>query len=702
CIGRIDDQVKIRGFRIELGEINNMLSQHPQIRANVTLVRRDKYEEKTLVAYIVPNEEEQQRADDPGHRKLIDNLREYLKQKLPSYSVPSVFVPMKKLPLTPNGKIDKAALPFPDTPLFRTASRQSSSAEEREGTGAGEQRPGLDRLTATERLLCEIWASVIDLPPTLEIEPTANFFDLGGHSILATRMIFQVRKDMAVDAPLSLVFKHPTLRGMAAALDNLSNELGLMGSGAPVTAQKSKSQQAKAAEKELAVEEEEEEEFDYSAEAKALMAELPALKSAYLHYPAILSQGLEYRPTGSRGPVFFLTGATGFLGVFILAGLLQRHPDATVYCLTRAPSVEAALGRVRKTAKAHHLWKDEWEASGSVKAVLGDLSRPRLGLSDSDWDMLTKNADAIVHNGALVHWVYPYSKLRGPNVLSTIEALKLAAAGPTPKPLTFVSSTSALDTPHYVRLCEELQSGVPESDDLSGSERGLRSGYGQSKWVAERLLREARQRGFPVTIVRPGYVVGDSKTGVTNTDDFIWRLVKGCIQLGQTPIMNNVVNMCPVDYVARVVVEVITQPRALDGLVYHVVNSEGFRFQTMFDLLREYGYPVPDTEYIKWRDSLMDFTLSHTDSALYPLLHFVLDDLPTSTKSADLDDSNTRSVLDAVGVRCPSIKDLMGIYLAYLVKVGFVDVPPNASSAEKTLPELDIEVHDVITRTSQN
>ena len=651
-------------------------------------MRRDKYEEKALVAYIVPNEEEQQRTDDPGHRQLISNIREYLKQKLPSYSVPSVFVPMKKLPLTPNGKIDKATLPFPDTPLFHTASHQTSANEAESGD---KQRPVLANLSNTERALCEICASVIDLPTTFEIGPMAYFFDLGGHSILATRTIFHVRKEMAIDAPLSLVFKQPTLRGMAAALDSLANELNIIDGN--------NTDAVKATEK-ASPDVDEEEEFDYSSEAKALESELPTPASPYLAYPAVLAD--TNRPEGSSGPTFLLTGATGFLGVFILAGLLQRHPGATVYCLTRAKSPEEAMERVRKTAEAHLLWKDEWTKNGSVRAIVGDLSKPHLGLDNETWDTMVREVHAIIHNGALVHWVYPYSKLRAPNVLGTIEAIKLSAAGSTSKPLVFVSSTSALDTSNYVRMCENTQRGVPESDDLSGSEHGLRIAYGQSKWVAERLLMQARKRGLPITIVRPGYVVGDSKSGVTNTDDFIWRLVKGCIQLEQTPIMNNVVNLCPVDYVARVVIEVISQPRALDNMVYHVVNTEGFRFQTIFDLIKAYGYNVKDTEYIKWRDSLMDYTLTHTDNALYPLLHFVLDDLPTSTKSADLDDRNTRFILKSVGVSCPSMSDLVGLYLAYLIKVGFISSPSDAANAEKRLPELDIQVHGIITRSSQN
>lgn len=104
-----------------------------------------------------------------------------------------------------------------------------------------------------------------------------------------------------------------------------------------------------------------------------------------------------------------------------------------------------------------------------------------------------------------VHWVYPYEKLRAANVLGTMVALRLAATG-RPKMLCFVSSTSVLDAEHYVRL----PGAVSESDPLDGAQTGLKVGYGQTKWVAERVLMEAARRGLAVSIVRPGYVVGDS------------------------------------------------------------------------------------------------------------------------------------------------------------------------------------------------
>ncbi|KAJ1798565.1 large subunit of alpha-aminoadipate reductase, partial [Coemansia sp. RSA 2399] len=366
CIGRIDDQVKIRGFRIELGEINNMLSQHPRIRANVTLVRRDKYEEQTLVAYIVPSEEEQRRTDDVGRRQLIKDVRDYLRQKLPAYAVPSVFVPMKRLPLTPNGKVDRAALPFPDTPMFKSDKHIAASADAADAAaGDNELRPELAALSPTERAVALIWIDLLELSASTPVEADANFFDLGGHSILATRMVFRVRKDFAVDAPLGLVFTQPTLRAMAAAVDALQSELQLDDAQAPEVAAPAAAAAATGSQQP-----------SYADDLETLLPQVPHVGAAYMAYPPVLVES-------SGAPTFLLTGATGFLGAFVLAELLRRHPKSTVLCLTRAKTSEAAMARVRAAAEANLVWNEAWATR--VRAVVGDLAQPHLGMSSSDW-----------------------------------------------------------------------------------------------------------------------------------------------------------------------------------------------------------------------------------------------------------------------------------------------------------------------------
>ncbi|OZJ06152.1 hypothetical protein BZG36_01041 [Bifiguratus adelaidae] len=699
CSGRADDQVKIRGFRIELGEIDTHLSQHPLVRENVTLVRRDKNEEQTLVSYFIPvqggddaagllsSEVDEEGGDEESkglksrrrYTRLIRDIQAWLKQKLPSYAVPTVFVPMVRMPLTPNGKIDKPALPFPDTAQFRD--RNGSAKKPSSASDAV-----LAAMTPTERTVHDIWQSLLPSPPEPTIPLDDNFFDLGGHSLIATRLVFEVRRRCGVDAPLGLVFKEPTIRGLAREVDRLQQGDLLIDDERPEAKGGAAVSEGKGETGSLS-NDRKEEEFDYAADLNTLTS---LLEKSYFggNLEATTKQP---QPTEKRN--VFLTGATGFLGVFILSSLLQDTAVGRVVCLVRASDEASAFGRIRKALANHLLWKDSFATDGRIQVVCGDLGEERLGLSQADWERVCNETDIVIHNGALVHWVYPYAHLRAANVMGTFYAMQIAGSGNRPKSFCFVSSTSVLDTEHYVQLSDSMiqrgSAGVLETDDLEGARTGLRSGYGQSKWVAEKLIMEARSRGLPATIVRPGYILGDSRTGVTNTDDFIWRLVKGCTQLGSIPFINNAVNICAVDYVAGCVTSVALTPESSKLGVFHITHPTVYRFNEMFTSLKRYGYQCDQIEYIQWRNQLMDFTLESQDNALYPLLHFVLDDLPTSTKAPILDFQNTQRIAGTRGVTCPPMNDdLMGIYLAYLVQVGFMDAP--AAEAELKLPHLDV------------
>jgi L-aminoadipate-semialdehyde dehydrogenase len=216
------------------------------------------------------------------------------------------------------------------------------------------------------------------------------------------------------------------------------------------------------------------------------------------------------------------------LGAYLLRDLLTRtSPPIKVIAHVRSVDSAAALHRVIQSCQAYGVWDPSW--TSRITCVTGNLGDRHLGLSEPAWDRLAREVDIVIHNGAMVHWVYPYSNLKPANVQGTLDILALCATG-KPKHLSFVSSTSVLDTPHFVKQSQG-GNGVSEDDDLSGSATGLGTGYGQSKWVAEYLVRAAGARGLRGTIVQPGYVTGDKTSGVTNTDDFLIRMAKGCIQL---------------------------------------------------------------------------------------------------------------------------------------------------------------------------
>ncbi|KAK9456154.1 hypothetical protein V1511DRAFT_496690 [Dipodascopsis uninucleata] len=682
CSGRADDQVKIRGFRIELGEIDTHLSQHTAVRENITLVRRDKDEEPTLVSYFVPHETvnaSTTEASDPivsglvRYADLIRDIRAYLKTKLPSYAVPTVIVPLAKLPLNPNGKIDKPRLPFPDTAQLAAAASVNGNSSNVEGNAP--------TLTVTEASVRDLWLEVLPHQPAV-INPSDSFFDVGGHSMLATRMIFELRKRLAVELPLGYVYAHPTLAALASEIDRIKN------SDMPVSGLVTESSEGK------------NEAVDYAADAAALVKKRLPAKFASAVTPFTREQGTSL--------TVFVTGATGFLGSYLVQDLLAAHGKSTNIQLilhVRAKTPEAGMERVQASAKAYGVWEDSF--ASHIRVVTGSLEQDNLGLSQEEWSELADTVDVIIHNGAQVHWVYPYTILRGPNVIGTLSALELAAKG-KPKSFVFVSSTSTLDNDYFVDLSDaELASGragVSEEDDLSGSSSGLGNGYGQSKWAAEYIVRAAGARGLTGAVIRPGYVTGQSVNGITNTDDFIVRMMKGCVQLGLVPDIHNTVNMVPVDHVARVIIaSAFSSPSLSPGgvRVVHVTGHPRLRFNEFLGTLADYGYDIASVNYVHWRQALETYVVRDAkDNALYPLLHFVLDNLPSSTRAPELDDKNAIAALefDASTWTSPEVtkvkgagvsKQTIGIYLAYLVSIGFID-RPTLSSTSSPLPSIAV------------
>jgi thioesterase domain-containing protein/acyl carrier protein len=187
-VGRMDNQIKMRGFRIELGEIENIIVRHPGVREAVVLVRENNPGDKRLVAYIVPR---------PKLDLTTSKLRSYLKDQLPEYMVPSVFVLLDHLPLTPNGKIDRKALPIPD--------------QNRSAIVESYQSPR----TIMEESLASIWAEVLGVK---KVGIHDNFFDLGGHSLLAVRVVNLIKKRIGRTVRIASIFQAPTVERMTSVL----------------------------------------------------------------------------------------------------------------------------------------------------------------------------------------------------------------------------------------------------------------------------------------------------------------------------------------------------------------------------------------------------------------------------------------------------------------------------------------------------
>lgn len=467
----------------------------------------------------------------------------------------------------------------------------------------------------TEQILAEIWQDVLGIE---QVGIEDDFFELGGHSLLATQLAFAVEKTLRRTFSVKIVFEKPTVVQQAACLHGERGEAVL----------------------------------DLQSEAR--------LGSDIWPLP---TKPIEI----SRSQALLLTGATGFLGAFLLADLLQKT-QAKVYCLIRATTESQALRRLQQQL-AHYELLDriDWRR---VIPVCGDLEADRLGLARNRYQEIVASVDAIFHNGALVNFVQPYQSLKAANVLGSIEVLRLAATE-RPKAIHYVSTLSV-----FAGRPSNPQ-GFTETDEPLLSDE-LTGGYAQSKWVAEKLLQSASQRGFQVTVYRPATVAGDSRNGVWNTDDFICRVFKGCVQMGLIPDDDSRLDMAPVDDISRAIVTLAQSPDT-SGCIFHLNHPNPPTAAALFNWFILAGFSLRKVPSRQWQLAIPGAAKKIADFALAALLPIFTDEEETNDQT-DRDDpiryncSATQSTLKMQGMTYKPIDDeLLNRYCDYFIRSGFID-----------------------------
>lgn len=551
---------------------------------------------------------------------LVPQLRAFLKDRLPGYMVPSTFVTLDALPLTPSGKIDRRALPAPN----RT-------------------RPDLQEAfvvpsTLIEERLAEIWADILGIE---QVGVNDNFFELGGHSLLTVQLLSQVKAAFHVELPLIYLFKSPTIAGLAQAIHTACQSGTATIDNAHVV--------------------------DLHAEAVLDPTITPAS-----HLPIAPS------PYQSEPKHIFLTGATGFLGAFLLHELLLQT-KANIHCLVRASTVEAGQQKIQKSLEHYLLWNEE--LSSRIISVPGELSKPFLGQEPEQFHKLAGEIDLIYHNGAMVNLIYPYAALRTVNVVGTQEILRLASLVKL-KPVHFISTLDVFQSSVYLEM-----DVIREQDDLAHCE-GLYDGYAQSKWVAEKLMMTARDRGIPVSIYRSGMIAGHSQTGVSKTDDLMCRMIKGFLQLGSAPNLDLMIDMAPVNYISRAIVHLSRRAKSL-GKAFHLVNPHPLHLSELINEINLLGYPIQQTSYDKWQAQLL--SIDSQENALSPLISLFTEKKSEkqltylekcSLGSQSYDCQNTFEGIEGTGIVCPPVDArLLSTYFSYFTRSGFLDTRRHPNTA---------------------
>jgi len=296
-------------------------------------------------------------------------------------------------------------------------------------------------------------------------------------------------------------------------------------------------------------------------------------------------------PPGTRGRVL-LTGATGFLGAHLLCALLEE-PRLEVACLVRGRDRDGA--RARLDERLARLSPPVRPDMSRVQVLCGDLQDERLGLSAAAYDDTCGSIDAIYHCAGLVDWAAPYDRLERVNVGPLPALLRLARRGRR-KRFHLVSSASVCYlTPGSARITEDAHDALKL--DL------LRLPYARSKWAAERLVLEACGAGLAAQIHRPSIIVGDSRSGQSNSSDIVTRMLAACVGMRLAPEVDLVLDYCPVDFVARAIAA-LSRDRH-DGLrTFHLLNPAPARWSELVLWLNLYGYDIRLVPHARWLERL--------------------------------------------------------------------------------------------------
>jgi len=580
-LGRVDFQVKIHGFRIELNEIETRLRKHPDISDLAVIARDDNSGDKYLCAYYVSEKNLE-----------TEILKEFVKAELPDYMVPSWFVKIEKIPLTPNGKTNTKNLPDPSAVTHSHTIIEAHSKK--------------------EQVFVDAFKKVLN---TEEISTNDNFFDIGGNSLKAVTLTVLLQKNF--DISVNDIFRFQTVQKLAKEI--------------------------KSTDKNIISRLKDLKDFDKNQ----LSAQIPNSdsKKKIEDYDAKVDEILtnNFEEIVEYGSIL-LTGATGFLGIWLLKQLL-KDSKAKIYLPIRANSEAKAI--VRLLQKWEYYFPNEHFSNNleRLEIFCGDLEKPHLGVTENQWKNLSENIDCIINPAANVRHYGAYEAFYKSNVGSVENLLELCKTGKQ-KDFNHVSTISIgmgnVENKEQIFFTEYDLDIEQKSDNV----------YLKTKLEAEKKLVEAQQDGIKANIFRIGNITFDSENGNSQQnlqDNGFYQVINSLINIGAVPKNTIAYEFSFVDQVAEAILKLYNR-KSLFNNIWHIQNPHSFYLEEILKSSK-LGLNIKEMSFNNFLDLLLEDAKIEEFSALVDnlMLHRGWLDTDNITTTTIYANQKSNSVLKKCG-----------------------------------------------------
>lgn len=449
--------------------------------------------------------------------------------------------------------------------------------------------------TQTEKKIARIVSTLLEIESPDAVQ---SFFSLGGDSLTLVYLIAELEEAFDLELPIHLIADRNSIREIADFLDHKIN-----------------------------------------VESPKVDLDQATEKALHWEFPKTL-------PAKAAQSVALLTGATGFVGAFLLKEILERFE--TVYCLIRSTSKQHAQERLTSVLEEFALEIDP--ADPRIHYLSGDLETSQLGLTHEEWRTISQEVSTIFHSGAEVHFLKNVDTMTAANVNGTSELLRL-------------SCTETLKSFHFISTVGIFTERDQEINELHPIEHQIHTennGYEATKWISESLVNNARNNGIPCSIYRLARVTGHSETGTAHLDDFFHRFFRGALDLGLFPeiLLDRDTDLTPIDIVAKSVLEIAAKS---EQGIFHLINPNRTKYADFIQQLnaQETRLKVVPTDVFLEKSAQYSLSSKHP---LYTILPILKQKSWFSVNSTMFVLSDTLKVMRACGIHWPNAHDLQKTY----------------------------------------